>query len=573
MSYLRPDFPGQDAGIINDDWVITNMKRVLKDWAQVLEKFTELTKFVNDYFSNLDIDDEISNKIDDMASSGDLSNVIGDALSNETVPKFVADIQSMRDTKNIYVLTTNAHIYYYNGSSFIDSGLVYGIFSKAVTPSVIILDTNHETLGISKLTDINGNKIYVISDTITKDMISGLPWYGYNYTLATLKADTTGTGSTIYLACRMVGKECETKIAFSPSDQILTSWTTISPSIEIGGDVNKGNHAQLNINSIFDFEPNKMYRLSSDIAKEDISQLPWYGYYSTLICLKPITISSTATTVYIMVSGGPVGVFFSVAYSNSNNQLTPWHGTTRDYVTVGPGGDFNTIQTAVNFVNDGGTVHVRNGIYNEQINAVNKTVHIVGETRNGVILRDTSGNYATPPLEIGSGSVENLTIEVESTGAGDNLEYCIHADFDQLENNELLLNGLTLKNNTHACVGMGTRPNSKITIRDCELYQTDEKHASVKRGALYIHNTDAGGNSELILINNTINEKGHRVGMTLQTAESTVIDATIVGNSISANGLTSNSIISDGTSAGVFSYNEKIQKNANTFGNNIDSLN
>lgn len=129
--------------------------------AEVQELYTEVKNYVDNYFENLDISSEINNKLDEMAQDGSLDSIIdkytqpqfaaqNQIISNQNKiianqnqniaqlsqkinsinagnPQFVESTSQMTDNNKIYVLRTNAHIYYYNPTEneFIDSGLTY----------------------------------------------------------------------------------------------------------------------------------------------------------------------------------------------------------------------------------------------------------------------------------------------------------------------------------------------------------------------------------------------------------------------------------------------------------------
>lgn len=56
--------------------------------AEYIEKFTELKDFVDDYFDNLDVQEEINNKIDDMIQSGQFQELISEmfAITRDITP-------------------------------------------------------------------------------------------------------------------------------------------------------------------------------------------------------------------------------------------------------------------------------------------------------------------------------------------------------------------------------------------------------------------------------------------------------------------------------------------------------
>ena len=106
---------------------------------EVQNLFNQLHDYVEHYFDNLDVQQEINNKLDAMAEDGTLINIIAPYLQpyideqNQRIlqmenlvhattnnnPLPVNSIQEMTDTSKIYVLTTNGYAYYYNGTQWI----------------------------------------------------------------------------------------------------------------------------------------------------------------------------------------------------------------------------------------------------------------------------------------------------------------------------------------------------------------------------------------------------------------------------------------------------------------------
>ena len=127
---------------------------VLNDEVEVyINKFNELKAYVDNYFDNLDVQQEINNKLDVMAQSGELTNLIKnyidplfneykeeingtisnqnniiqnmnnkiDSVTNGT-PLPAESMEDMTDTSKIYVLLTDGYWYYYNGTSWVQGG-------------------------------------------------------------------------------------------------------------------------------------------------------------------------------------------------------------------------------------------------------------------------------------------------------------------------------------------------------------------------------------------------------------------------------------------------------------------
>lgn len=61
---------------LND--VISNMNDVEEDMTNLFNAFTELQSYVNNYFDNLDVQDEINQKLDDMVEDGTMAQLIGE---------------------------------------------------------------------------------------------------------------------------------------------------------------------------------------------------------------------------------------------------------------------------------------------------------------------------------------------------------------------------------------------------------------------------------------------------------------------------------------------------------------
>lgn len=120
---------------LND--IISNENKVEDDMTNLFNAFTELQTYVNNYFDNLDVQDEINIKLDEMAQDGTLTGLISTYLipiineqnrqiqnidnkvdavaSGSPIP--VSSISDMTNTSKVYVLTTDGYWYYYNATT------------------------------------------------------------------------------------------------------------------------------------------------------------------------------------------------------------------------------------------------------------------------------------------------------------------------------------------------------------------------------------------------------------------------------------------------------------------------
>lgn len=80
-------FPYTNFHEVNLTWIIETVKNLTEEWIEMQGKFTglqgdfeELKKFVTDYFAKLEIDKEVRKILDEMKASGELSEIISDAL-------------------------------------------------------------------------------------------------------------------------------------------------------------------------------------------------------------------------------------------------------------------------------------------------------------------------------------------------------------------------------------------------------------------------------------------------------------------------------------------------------------
>ena len=82
MNFIN-EFPSTNFHELNLDWFFNKFKALLQEWEQMKiefdnlnEAFDALRQYVNDYFDNLDVQEEINNKLDVMASDGTLGVIL-----------------------------------------------------------------------------------------------------------------------------------------------------------------------------------------------------------------------------------------------------------------------------------------------------------------------------------------------------------------------------------------------------------------------------------------------------------------------------------------------------------------
>lgn len=135
--------------------------------------YEELHSYVEHYFDNLDVQEEINKKLDKMASDGTLANILNSLLDefkadvnlridgqNMTIANIEAQVNSigsgsplvansiaeMTNTSRVYVNTSNGHWYYYDNNQWNDGG----VYQSAVD-STEVTQLRKDLVGMSEL--------------------------------------------------------------------------------------------------------------------------------------------------------------------------------------------------------------------------------------------------------------------------------------------------------------------------------------------------------------------------------------------------------------------------------------
>lgn len=186
----------------------------------------------------------------------------------------------------------------------------------------------------------------------------------------------------------------------------------------------------------------------------------------------------------------------------------------REYKVAQDGsGDFKTIQQGVDTVPDGATLRIKNGVYEENVRIHDKTVNLIGESREKCIIKVNNDKYFEVPLEIASGVVENITIYGCTDRSGDwisakrpvseeyinsfetDLEkkaarytgYAVHIEQDYLKDRTLTFKNCEILSDNSHCVGVGLRKGCNLVFDNCILRSFGQGG-----GDMFIHDTPIG---------------------------------------------------------------------------------
>ena len=155
---------------------------------ELQDKYIELKNYVDDYFTNLDVQQEINNKLDAMAESGQLTDIIAQYLGLAGVLAFNT-VNDMKSATNLVNGSTCRTLGYYNIN---DGGKaiykIRNITNEDIVDDVFIIALNDQSL-IAELIyeEINTKQIGCYGDNIHDDTSK------INYVLNKLKLNNGGT--------------------------------------------------------------------------------------------------------------------------------------------------------------------------------------------------------------------------------------------------------------------------------------------------------------------------------------------------------------------------------------------
>lgn len=214
------------------------------------------------------------------------------------------------------------------------------------------------------------------------------------------------------------------------------------------------------------------------------------GVFTTPATCKYVIYSgklSTWNRLQLMIEKGNVA---SSAYEAYRKATIVRHG----YILVDKDGlgNYKTVTEAVKNAQNESVIVVNPGVYeNEVVEAWGKEIHIVGVSRELCIIKNALSTYSTPPIEMGAGTLENLTIIAEyGTGISSDrngwFPYAVHAEDNNLANKTLTIRNCTLISELNAAFGLGMRGGCTVNVCDSSLVG----RTGTENRALYFHDAD-----------------------------------------------------------------------------------
>lgn len=181
-------YPYTDFHEMNLDWTMKTVKNAEEQSAdavekaeQAVQKSEQTEEYVNTYFENLDVQDEVNNILDQMATDGTLGGLIDNIIGNTLNPVVVSSVSDMTDVNITYVLSSDAHVYQYDTglSAFYDTSIVYGAgIGNVVT---------YNGITQAALSSLAVQSVYLVASPLPSDAPSSVVGFCFTYGSTTQK--------------------------------------------------------------------------------------------------------------------------------------------------------------------------------------------------------------------------------------------------------------------------------------------------------------------------------------------------------------------------------------------------
>ena len=186
MSDFYNKYPYTDFHELNLDWVIERVKKLTEDWASTLEEWNsteeqwqELYDYVHDYFDNLDVQEEINNKIDAMISDGTLITILTPTISSvvsNNLPSVVADqIDNTVASQIGSVVANQIDDAVLAEMPNVAPAVITNWMNDNITqPTTPVVDTSLTVSGAAADSQVTGNRIGDLTDALNSKNIDAL---------------------------------------------------------------------------------------------------------------------------------------------------------------------------------------------------------------------------------------------------------------------------------------------------------------------------------------------------------------------------------------------------------------
>jgi hypothetical protein len=531
------------------------------DVTNLHKAYEQLQGYVNNYFSTLDVQKEINNKLDTLVENGTLSELLKNVLHTESSPKFVRSVEDMTDKYTIYILLTDGYMYYWNGTSFANTGLKYSESEYSVINNNKLITKYNYTELLPDLNNANASTYYLLNFPLNSNEIPlNTPFvnkWGISTpcVLLTLLPDYNLGGVQIFqtqlnIYMRIMGSENwgEWQNLLDLEDKnYIEQYPTLIGSYNY-------NEILPDLNNIFEA---KYYVINIANGSSDIPLNTPFGdtWKSNTPCiLLTYPVKTKLGSMQYFISDTSV---YTRIYSTQWSKWTEFinNTTSNKPLYVGDGGIPSLTDAIMDNDKLNTVIYVQDGVYDLEAEfkakyGENFFTDFNAQSRKGLILDnnvkiicsnkaiikfDYKGDNPLvkqlfSPLNSGTHGFELINATVIAS----NCRYCVHdergysEDFYENVYEKCTFN-MDNSGNTDwaskACIGGGLGKNGLITINGCVLDSvgTDDNYGILS----YHNNTPANSKSKLLITNNYLKKGTIRIASHGSSEE---ISTMIVGN-------------------------------------------
>ena len=486
-----------------EDKVIPTLNNNGEAVTELQELYKATKEYIDSYFTNLDVQKEIDNKLDKMLNNGELEQIFNKLYNN-----IINEINSLNENLNDKI-------------NKVYSGAPSGIYKTKL--ELDNANPNHE-------------KIYLVSDTGE--------WYYYD------EENQSWTSGGIYQTPITLDNINELYNKYTNLEKIIYGKTIIRTNNQLSNgayvsdtpiitnqndkkykcniiNIDELNNKNLLIDTKIPLGQSIMYFLNF-FDKENIHKgQAWHNIQTTddyLITTSDIEnyrnmeITQICITLCFTTNSTTSGIvelpqdFTAELYTLDNKSLNK-----RIVIVDEKGnGNYTSVIEAVNKEPEDTVIIIKPGTYLGTIKSFQKRIILIGTDKNQCILRSTDGRYSNPAIEISCGYLKNLTIESkyikgtsneidnETSGA-----YAVHCEHEYGVGKKLEINNCILQSDFESALGVGLRKDFTLIVNNCTLINNQElgrgKYSNEGGlGALYYHDSIGEQGNQYIEIKNCL---------------------------------------------------------------------
>ena len=494
------EYPYTDAQRYNDDWLINKVKGLAMDWlktsgewTETQEAWEELKRYITDYFNNLDVQEEINEKLEAMKADGSLFNIIKplfgeyqqaiDVLSAR-MDTFTAlgDDATTGDSELADIRVD------YTGHTWPNAGDAFREVTRRLSSEIeeIGIEVDNLIKEICNEYSLSNDSNLIDSPPSPYIMFFDEPTYLYSFK----PYFSTNSGTFRILVCKTV------------------SGNPIADGEKVGGitnvEYNVGDTAIINTNLSKDMCLLVIPNNDNSLKIVNGTECP----VNALIGGFDMS-DNSLSNIDVMRSHYRLGGEFT--FVKVKNTLI---------VSADGLGDFETLNEAVSyFKNHGfssGVIHLKEGVYEEVVNIQNTLdITIIGDNQDRCIIISKSGKYYDSPMFVcGNFELRNLTFKMTLENVGDWVPsytsqteypgYAIHIDGQSRDTNSIAygrVSNCTMYSEAFPACGMGANQNQYVIFENCRFVRNctnDNFKRDTHQGAFIGHSGD-GVNQNLII--------------------------------------------------------------------------